>query len=94
MSLYDREGIENYDRRAFYERVQAEQEDIISALKTTVSCWTENEIDTGNKPMFERFRDEYPEWDHEELYATIAEEMGRVESIIESEKRGRLSGIS
>lgn len=71
------ESIREDERRAFYERVQIEQEEIISALKTTVSCWTENEIEDGNKPTFEHFIDEYPEWDHEELYDTITSEMER-----------------
>ena len=66
------------DRRAFYERVQAEQEDIISALKTQVSCWTENEMEAGHNPTFDQFIAEYPEWDHEELYADIGKEMYRV----------------
>lgn len=76
------EVIREDDHRAFYERVQIEQEEIISALKTTVSCWTENEIEAGNTPTFENFRDFYPEWDHEQLYATIAEEMKRIELIL------------
>jgi hypothetical protein len=66
------------DRRAFYERVAAEQEEILSALRTVVSCWTENEIEAGNNPTFEQFRDFYPEWNHEPLYETIGEVMHRV----------------
>lgn len=94
MSLYDREGIENYERRAFYEQVEIEKEEIRSAIKTVVSCWTENEIEAGNVPTFEHFIDEYFEWDHQELYPIIITEMERVEKIIESEKRGRVSGVS
>lgn len=78
--------IREVEHRAFYERVEVEKEEILSALKTVVSCWTANEIDAGNNPTFENFRDMYPEWDHEELYATIGEEMHRV-------KHG-LSGVS
>lgn len=66
------------DRRSFFERVQAEKDDILSALKSVVGNWAENEIDEGNNPTFENFRDEYPEWDVEELYATIGEELHRV----------------
>ena len=66
------------DRRAFYERVDAEREEIISALKTAVSCWTENQIEDGYNPTFEHFIDAHPEWDHEVLYPTIGEVMHRV----------------
>ena len=58
------------DRRAFYERVDAEQEEI--------SCWTDNEIEAGNNPTFENFVHQYPEWDHEPLHETIGEVMHRV----------------
>lgn len=78
MSLYDREGIENYERRAFYEQVEIEKEEILSCLRTVVSTWTENEIEAGNTPTFENFRNFYPEWDHEELYYLIAGEMNRI----------------
>lgn len=75
------ESIREDERRAFWERVDAEREDIISALKTQVSCWTENEIEAGNEPTFEHFIDEYPEWDVEELYASISEEVERVSAL-------------
>jgi hypothetical protein len=71
------EDLRNDDRRAFYERVQIEQEEIISALKTVVRCWTENEMEAGNNPTFENFIHYYREWDHEELHETIGEEMFR-----------------
>lgn len=70
------------DRRAFYEKVQAEQSEIIEVLKSVVSTYTENEWENGNTPMLERFIAEYPEWSHEELYATIVEEMERVTAIV------------
>ncbi|RCW44255.1 hypothetical protein [Paenibacillus prosopidis] len=88
------ESIREDERRAFYDRVEAEKEEIRSAIKTVVSCWTENEIEAGNVPTFEHFIDEYFEWDHQELYPIIIAEMERVEKIIESEKRGRISGVS
>jgi hypothetical protein len=76
------ESIREDDRRAFYEKVQAEQAEIIEVLKSVVSTWTENEWENGNTPMLERFIAEYSEWDHEELYATIVEEMERVTAIV------------
>lgn len=94
MSLYDREGIEKYERSAFFEQVEVEKEEIISALKMTVSCWTENQLEDWNTPVFENFIHEFPEWNHDELYETIAAEMERVRGIVESEKRGRISGVS
>lgn len=75
MSLYDRETIKDDDRRAFYERVTAEKEEILSALRTVVRCWTENEIESGNNPTFENFLHYYKEWDREPLYETIGEVM-------------------
>lgn len=77
------------DRRAFYEKVQAEQSEIISALKTAVSTWTENEYEAGNVDgyMVDRFVDEYPEWGHDNLRLTIYEEIERVLAICE------LSGV-
>lgn len=61
----------------FYERVQAEREDILSALKMVVRSWTYNEVESGNSDerMFPRFLDQHPEWNHDELYKTIVEEM-------------------
>lgn len=72
------ESIQAQERRAFYERVQEEQEYIIGALKASVSTWTENEIDAGNKPTLTGFCDEFSEWDHDALYDTIEAEMERV----------------
>lgn len=71
--------MKNDDRRAFYQRVEAEQQDIISVLKSVVSIWTEKYL-AINEPIFifEHFIDEHPEWDHDEFYATIGEEMKRV----------------
>lgn len=75
MSLHDREGIENYERRAFYDQVEIEKEEIISCLKTVVRVWTENEIDRGFDPWFSNFIDMHPEWSHEELHDTIIGEI-------------------
>lgn len=72
------ESIREDERRSFYERVDAEKEEILAALKTTVRTWAENEIEEGNNPIFENFRDEFPEWDNEALYETIGEELRRV----------------
>lgn len=76
------EEIREDDRRAFWEKVAIQQENLVEVLKSVVSTWTENECEAGNTPMLERFIAEYPEWDHEELYATIAEEMERVATIL------------
>jgi hypothetical protein len=86
------ESIRDDDRRAFYEKVQAEQTEIIEVLKSVVSTWTENEWENGNTPMLERFIAEYPEWRHEELFASISEEMNRVEGVIINEKQIRNQG--
>ena len=72
------EAIRADEQLSFYERVREEKADILVALRLVVSNWTEREIDAGYEPVFEKFRDEYPEWDYEELYATISEEMERV----------------
>ena len=63
----------------FYERVQAEREDILSALKMVVRSWTYNEVESGNSDerMFPRFLEHHPEWNHDELYKTVTEEMER-----------------
>lgn len=71
------------ERRPFYERVQEENEHIIDTLKTIVSTWTENEIEDGYTPTYERFIDKFPEWHHDELIATISEEMTRVRKLCE-----------
>lgn len=76
------ESIMQDDRRAFFDRVDAEQQEIIAALKSTVSTWTENEFEAGNTPMIERFLDEYLEWDHDQLYKTIEGEMKRVYELL------------
>lgn len=78
------------DRRAFYERVQAEQAEILDVLKSVVSTFTENEWLEGNESTLERFLLLYPEWDHDELYATISEEMERVLAICEGQIRGNV----
>lgn len=75
------ESIRSDESWAFYERVNAEREHIIDVLKSVVSTWTENEIEAGNTPYFAKFIHEYPEWDHEALYATISEEMERVSKL-------------
>ncbi|MDF2652996.1 MAG: hypothetical protein K0Q73_8801 [Paenibacillus sp.] len=79
------ESIREDDRRAFYEKVEAEQAEIIEVLKSVVSTWTENEWEEGSidEMRFNRFLIYHPEWDHEELYATISEEMERVLGICE-----------
>ena len=77
------ESIRDDDRRPFYERVQADQSEILDILKSVVSSFTENEWLEGNEPTLERFLLLYEEWDHEELYATISQEMERVLAICE-----------
>lgn len=72
------ESIQAQERRVFYERVHEEQENIISVLKSAVSTWVENEIDAGNTPTLEDFRDEHPEWDHQALIDVIEAEIVRV----------------
>lgn len=67
---------------AFYDRVQAEKEDILSALKTQVRCWTEETMDKGDDPLLSDFLAIYPEWDHDQLHGFITKERDRVESII------------
>lgn len=72
------EAIRHYERKAFYEQVQEEQEIILEAMKAAVSTWTENEIEAGNTPTLEGFCDEYSEWDHDALFDTIEAELERV----------------
>ncbi|MUT66050.1 hypothetical protein [Paenibacillus sp. NEAU-GSW1] len=76
------EDLKYDERRAFYERVEAEQEDILAALKTQVSCWTENTMENGDEPLISDFLNEYPEWDHEQLHGFITKERDRIESLI------------
>lgn len=72
------ESIREFERKAFYEQVQDEQQEILSALRSSVSTWTENEIEAGNTPQLESFCEEYPEWDHQALIDIIAAEITRV----------------
>ena len=74
------EALKQDERRAFSERVRYEQEEILSILRSVVSTWTENEIEAGNEDemLFQRFLDQHPEWDYENLYITIEAEMERV----------------
>lgn len=75
------ESIKEDERRAFYDRIEEEKEHIVSVLKSVVSTWTENEFDNSNYCetwSFERFLDEHPEWNHEEIYSVIKNEMERV----------------
>lgn len=74
------------ERAAFYERVQADKEEILDTLKSVVSTWTENEIEDGNEPVFEHFLDEYKEWDHDALYDVIEAEMNRVKELCSRER--------
>lgn len=70
--------IREYERKAFYEQVQEEQENIMEVLRASVSTWTENEIEAGNEPTLEEFCNQYSEWDHEALFEVIEAEMERV----------------
>jgi hypothetical protein len=75
---YKREQMKAEVRQIWLGLIELEKEEILSALKTVVSSWTENELEAGNNPTFEQFREFYPEWDHEPLYETIGEVMHRV----------------
>lgn len=59
------------------ELVIGKGEDVLTALKSSVSTWTEKEMLVGIEPTLANFIHEYPEWRYEELYATIGEEMQR-----------------
>lgn len=77
------ESIKSDAQRTWAQMVNDQQQDILATLKSVVSTWTENEWINGNidEMRFNRFLLHYPEWDYEELYATISEEMERVLAI-------------
>lgn len=66
----------DYDQ-LFGGRVGATKEEMREALKRVVYEWAENQLQDWNTPTLEDFVHEYPEWDHEALYATISEEIER-----------------
>lgn len=66
----------------FYEQVEAQQEEILSILRSVVSTWTENTMEDGNEPLLDDFLYEYKEWDNEGWYNVIVKERDRVAAII------------
>ena len=76
----------NTDNKAFYELVQASQEQILSGLRYVVAEWAKREIAAGHQAfMFERFIEEFPEWSKSPLHETIKDEMNRVSELCRRE---------
>lgn len=76
------------DRRAFYERVEADRNEILSALKSQVRVYVEDELEMGNELNWRHFVDKYSEWNYESLYETIVDE------IVKCAKEVVASGLS
>lgn len=93
MTLYDREGIENYERRAFFEQVEADKLEILEALKSQVRVYVEYEIEKGNDLHWRDFINQYSEWNHEPLYETIVEEIVRCAGEVREENERKNFGI-
>lgn len=82
------------ERMAFYERVEAEEEQIREALRNQVESYVEYELELNNKPDWRTFVDRYREWDRELLYPLIDEEIEKAVKAIEAEVREGLSRVS
>ncbi|ANY67284.1 hypothetical protein BBD42_12980 [Paenibacillus sp. BIHB 4019] len=59
----------------FFERVQTERTEILSALKMQIRVYVDQEIDEGNEVSWHDFIAKYSEWNHEPLYEIIVQEI-------------------
>ena len=73
----------NIEYKPFYELVQIDMENLRDGIRQVVREWTAKELASGfNTPFLEHFLDQYPEWNHAELYDTIEAEMNRVSGVV------------
>jgi hypothetical protein len=84
--LRERADTEHADYiQSLMDKARVEAEEIIDAIKTQVSTWTENTIELGADPLLSGFLLEYPEWNHEDLYGVIESEIERVKLLCQED---------